>query len=69
MIGRESFSGTVLDSVRDPVKDALVTIYDDSTEQNPDYYAEEDGSFVVNFSTTSLSDNIVICISEPDFEP
>ncbi len=69
IFGRESFSGTVLDSLGDPVKDALVTIYDDSTDSNACWFADDNGDFEVSFSTNPESDSVIVCITEPEFEP
>jgi len=69
VFGRKPFSGTVLDTAGVPVKDALVTMYDSSTSQNPNFYTDSAGNFEVSFSTNPMSDSITVCITEPDFEP
>jgi hypothetical protein len=70
LIRNEPFSGTVLDADSVPVKDALVTLYDSLTEQNPNYYTLDNGSYSVNtFPNPPLSDSITVCVTEPDFEP
>jgi len=66
---KEPFVGNVLDSLGDPVKDALVTLYDAETDSNPNCFTDNSGMFAVSFPYALEADSVILCVTEPDFEP